>query len=446
MNNLETTVSKLEKNLKSVDPIVRKSSLEKLAILLLAGDFETAPPTESVNMHCHTFFSYNPESHTPSSFAWEARKRGLLAAGIVDFDVLDGVDEFLTAAQALELRGAAGLETRVFVPEFATREINSPGEPGIAYHMGFGMPASQPPATQRPFLTKLKQTAQKRNRELIMRVNSFTAPLKLDFTLDVVSLTPGGNATERHICLAYARKAAEMNATPSSLTKFWTEKLGELPEDIDLPEGPVLQGLIRQKTMKMGGVGYVKPDKDSFPAMSAVNEFILACGGVPTMAWLDGTTEGEQAIDELLDVEMATGVEAVNIIPARNFTAGLKDQKLKNLYAFVDAAEKRNMPVLVGTEMNSPGLRFVDNFECPELAPLQSIFLKGAHILSAHSVMQRCGGMGYCSAWGEIHFPDRADRNRFYLEIGETLNPQFESKLTINQGMNPEEIIAMIQH
>ena len=54
-----------------------------------------------------------------------------LPMGIVDFDVLDGVDEFLGACDAVGLRGSTGMETRVFVPEFADREINSPGEPGV---------------------------------------------------------------------------------------------------------------------------------------------------------------------------------------------------------------------------------------------------------------------------------------------------------------------------
>ena len=37
----------------------------------------------------------------------------------------------------------------------------------------------------------------------------FLAPLALDYEADAVPLTPKGNATERHLCLAYARKAAK---------------------------------------------------------------------------------------------------------------------------------------------------------------------------------------------------------------------------------------------
>ena len=52
---------------------------------------------EVANMHCHTFFSFNAYGYSPTSLAWLARQRGYKLMGIVDFDVLDGVDEFLDA-------------------------------------------------------------------------------------------------------------------------------------------------------------------------------------------------------------------------------------------------------------------------------------------------------------------------------------------------------------
>ena len=75
-----------------------------------------------------------------------AKKLGCALMGIVDFDVLDGVDEFLDACITSGVRGSAALETRVFLPEFATREINSPGEPGVYYTMGIGFTSSQAPS------------------------------------------------------------------------------------------------------------------------------------------------------------------------------------------------------------------------------------------------------------------------------------------------------------
>ena len=45
---------------------------------------------------------------------------------------------------------------------------------------------------------------------------------------------------------------------------------------LGLPEGRDLLNTIRSKTMKRGGVGYVQPDKGSFPLMADTNRFILA--------------------------------------------------------------------------------------------------------------------------------------------------------------------------
>ena len=82
---------------------------------------------------------------------------------------------------------------------------------------------------------------------------------------------------------------------------------------------PKLQNLIRLKLMKRGGVGYVQPSPTTFPTIEEVHHFIVACGALPCVAWLDGTLPGEQAIDELLELHIGKGVVAFNIVPDRNW-------------------------------------------------------------------------------------------------------------------------------
>lgn len=398
-------ITALEQQLDSFDPVVREQALRQLM-----AEVPLPPVTAEFNLHSHTFFSYNAYGYSPSKFAWLARKRGLFAAGIVDFDVLDGLEEFLAAGRLLGLKTVACVESRVFVPEFATRVINSPGEPGIAYHMGVGFTAQ----VRHPFLDDMRQRAAQRTRELLARVNTFMKPLELDFERDVVPLTPNGNVTERHLCAAYAGKG---NA------ELWKQKLGDAPTD-----PAKLQNLIRAKTMKKGGVGYVQPGKESFPLMADMNRCTLDCGAIPTLAWLDGTSDGEQCLDELLDVAAASGTVALAIIPDRNFTPGVKDQKLQNLYDAVAATEKRGWPIFIGTEMNSPGNKFVDNFAAGELQPLLPVFTKGAHIGYAHTVLQRELGQGYLSPWAQKRFPTVADKNRVFEKLGRELYPQMTTK------------------
>jgi len=423
------SIEQLEQKLDSFNPAERKEAIAKLCDKVKAGDITLPQPGTSLNIHCHTFFSYNTYGYSPVKFAWLAKKRGLAVAGVVDFDVLDGLEEFYKAAKMLELKACGGMETRVYVPQFSTRVINSPGEPGISYHMGVGFPKAGVDVKLVPFLRGLKGTAQQRNKELMGRVNKYLSPVELDYEKDVLPLTPAGNATERHICSAYARKAQQMFGDGQKLAEYWSQKLAADAVKLGIPEGRDLLNTIRVKTMKQGGVGYVQPDKGSFPTLMKTNEFLLAAGAMPTWTWLDGTSDGEQAIEELLDVAVKAGCVALNVIPDRNYTAGKTDQKLKNLYQVVELAEKLNLVLIEGTEMNSPGQKFVDDFDTAELSSLVPVFLKGAHIAYAHSVLQRKCGLGYTSVWAAKSFKDIKKRNEFFETLGKTLRPANEDRI-----------------
>ena len=433
--------------LDSFDPQKRSEALRLLSEKIKSGQISLPEPTSDVNLHCHTFFSYNAYGYSPTHFAWLARKNSLAVAGIVDFDVLDGMDEFLDAGRVLNLKTCVGMETRVFIPEFADMEINSPGEPGISYHMGIGFPQAILQGENRDFLLRLKQTAQKRNRELMARVNRYLSPVELDYDRDILPLTPAGNATERHMCLSYALKAANLFPDKQKLADFWADRL-DVPLDSVvpyLPDGIEILNRIRAKTMKRGGVGYITPDTGSFPRMDQTNKFILAAGAIPAHTWLDGTSQGEQHIEELLEVAISTGAAAINIIPDRNYTPHNPDRKLANLYNVVDVAKKMNLPIIVGTEMNSSGQKFVDNFKSPELAPLLPEFLKSAYIFYAHSVLQQKCSKGYTSEWAKEYFPERAERNEFFTELGRLITPQREDELAQFQNdVNSKTILKSL--
>jgi hypothetical protein len=427
----------LERQLDSFDPQQRRSALSDLWRQAQQGQVVLPKAGSDVNVHAHTFFSYNAYGYSPSKYAWLARKAGLAVAGIVDFDVLDAADEFLEAGRIVGLKTCVSLESRVFVPEFATRVINSPGEPGIAYHMGVGFTK----AVQHPFLAEMRAAAARRTRDMVVRVNAYMRPVELDYEKDVVPLTPKGNATERHLCEAYEHKAALMFPDAAQRAAFWKEKLGDAP-----PSGAKLQNLIRARTMKKGSVGYVQPGKGSFPLMADMNRFVLESGAIPTLAWLDGTSDGEKCIEEFFQVGMSSGAAALNIIPDRNYTPGVKDQKLQNLYDVVALAENHHFPVIVGTEMNSPGHKFVDSFTAGELKPLVPVFLRGAYIVYAHSVLQRQSGLGYLSSWADKAFAATAAKNDFFEKLGRELQPANEERLRdLTAHAAPEQILAKIR-
>jgi hypothetical protein len=430
-------ISELEANLKSFDPSDRSRALQALLSLREQDAVALDPETDVVNMHCHSFFSFNAYGHSPTSLAWLARRQGFKGVGIVDFDVLDGVDEFLDACGALEVRGSAGIETRVFVPEYATQEINSPGEPGVCYHMGIGFTASQVPEHAAGILADLRQRAGQRNRAIVTRVNAYLDPVSVDYEQDVIPLTPAGNPTERHMVVAYidaVRRAARH--TVADPVVFWADKLGIPPGEMPtiMANGSQFQSLIRARLMKRGGPGYVKPNafaslstgSGMFPSLDDFHELILACGALPCAAWLDGTTSTEQAIEEWLRFLIGKGVVALNIIPDRNWNIAdpeMRRLKVANLHRVVEMAQELDLPLNVGTEMNSFGQKVVDGFGAPELAPVRQAFLDGALFVYGHTTMQRALGMGYQSDWARTNLPSRSERNEFFTRVGGLVPP-----------------------
>jgi hypothetical protein len=442
-------ISTFETDLNSVVPAIRRHALQELLALARQRVIALEPETNVVNMHGHTFFSFNAYGYSPTSLAWLAKKRGFRAVGIVDFDVLDGVDEFLDACELAGVRGSAGIETRVLIPEYATKEINSPGEPGVCYHMGIGFASSQVPEAVSGILDDLRLRAARRNRDVAERVNAHLDPVIIDYDRDVVPLSPGGTPTERHMVVAYVRAAER---TVSDLTAFWADKLQVAPEEVALllEDSPGFQNMVRARLMKRGGVGYIQPDSGMFPSLEVLHKLIEACGALPCGAWLDGTSAGEAPIEEWLEFLVDRGVVALNIIPDRNWNIQnpeTKRLKIGHLYRVVEAAQALDLPLNVGTEMNSFGQKLVDSFGAPELVPVRQPFLDGAYFVVGHTMMQRALGLGYQSEWAQAYLPSRRELNGFYTRMGYRVPPGEAGIVQLRRldpDMSPVEILTRL--
>jgi len=447
-NKKHTSITELETQLNDFNPEQRLAALAELSSLAERGRAPMATAVDVANMHCHTFFSFNAYGYSPAALAWLAKRNGYKLMGIVDFDVLDAVDEFLSACDLVGVRGSAGLETRLFLPEFASREINSPGEPGVTYHMGIGFVSSVIPAFVQGVAADMRERARQRNLGVIQRVNAYLEPVAVDYAGDVLPLTPGGNATERHIVAAYVSTAGRL----PDPARFWADRLGMDPAKTAaaMEDAAAFQNTVRSKLMKKGGPGYVLPGPDSFPTIETFHKLIVACGALPCCAWLDGTSPGEQAMDELLELLAAKGVVTLNIIPDRNWNIAdpaARQQKVANLYRVVELAREMALPLNVGTEMNSFGQKLVDDFAAPELEPVRQDFLDGAYFIYGHTVMQRHLDLGYQSQWAHAHLPDRSQRNAFYTQLGHRLPPGRECQQTLYQlspDFEPADILRRL--
>ncbi|MGI6367363.1 MAG: hypothetical protein ACOX2L_03195 [Anaerolineae bacterium] len=410
------------------DPQQRLAALKSVVCTSLPSLQSAATAPLRINLHAHTIYSYNGYGYSPAQLAWLARSSDWYALATVDFDVLDGVDETLAACEMCGLRGAAGLETRVSVPDRADTVFNSPGEPGVMYLVGMGFVRGVPQPKASAVMQQLASSAQARNREMISRLNAYLAPVTVDYERDVRPLTPSGNATERHLLLAYDAAARRLYPLRSDLLAYWSARLGLPLDEVAriIGDEPFPHDAVRARLMKQGGPGYMAPDPTTFPAIDTVIEAIAACGALPCYPFVDGTSAGEADMPALLEDLVARGIRAMVVIPDRNWNVAdtARSQELvAKLAAALQAAAGLGLPVFIGTEMNKPGQLLVDDLSVAALAPHAEQFRQGADMLWGHTALARAADLGYQSEWAQENWPSLAARARFYTELGAVLAP-----------------------
>ena len=413
----------ISKSIDSFDSKERITALEDSVGLLKAS--KTVNINGVVNMHIHSFYSFNSMGFSPAHIALTCRHYGLYAVALCDFDVLDGLEEFLAAGQMLGLRVAVHLETRVFVREYAEAEINSPGEPGVTYIMGAGfgcLPARDSAAIKT--LNAFRQHANLRNSALVGRINERLPDISIDYDADVMPLSPGGCPTERHIVQSYRKKAQVVFPKRDQLVAYWSKLLRKTNQEVTaiLADPPAMNDNIRSLLAKSGGIGYVRPNDKTFLPVDDFIAWVLECEAVPMVTWLDGTSAGEGDMLKMLECMQAKGAAALNIIPDRNHnikSANERCVKIQKLNDVILAARKLHFPVNIGTEMNKNGQPFVDDLGCEALSLYQDDFLRGANIMVGQTTLTRYAGFSYCGkAASDEYGGDTSRKNDFFESVG----------------------------
>jgi len=377
---------KLLKDLSSFDPDIRKKSLSDISFLIKKGRIRKSDkPTPWINLHIHTFHSFNCEHWSPSRVIYEGWHRNLKYTGTVDFDTLAGLDETLRAGKILDVRVTGGFESRVLIDEWKDIVINSPSEPGIYYLCGKGFkraPAENSEEGQ--FFSHLKDVAQDRNRKVIEKLNNYLGEVKVDYEKDVLLLTPSGNPTERHIVESYMKKSEDLLSGKHD--RFWSEILSVPESAVEETRKKRPAGfleMLRKALIKFGGPGYIAPEKENFPRLEEVTAMIEKAGGIPTGTWLDGSSKGEEDAGKFVSFLKGKGIRAITIIPERNYNfkdVTEKEKKVKKLNEFMQACMDMKMPVVCGTELNKTGQPFVDDFTKSEITVYLDYFLQSASV------------------------------------------------------------------
>lgn len=403
-----------------------------------------------VNMHMHSFFSYNAYGWSPTRLAWEAHKAGLHAAGMVDFDVLEGLEEFLSACQFLKVRGAVGLETRAYLAEMADKEISSPGEPGVTYIMGMGFPRiPQPDTPECQTLASFREQYDKRNEDMIARINAALPEIALEYSRDVKPLTPAGGVTERHVVRAYREKGEAVFAgNKQANVTFWKKVLGKNDDEVvALTQNiPAFEDTIRAKLTKQGGIGYEAPSEKTFPSVDDFVQWVIRSGGMPMIAWLDGTSSGETNPERLLECQASKGAASLNIVPDRNWNikdAAKQEEMVNNLDRIIKTATAMQMPINIGTEMNKDGLPYADDLRGPVLKHYAKEFVEGADVMIGQTLLSRYVGISFLSDGASGAFGDRLKQIKAFARIGGAPAISTDEAQALEQAV-PDSALAML--
>jgi len=437
MRNTAGTQLEYEARLSAFRREDRCDALGKLNALLRSGRVAVVPEQPLVNLHSHTFYSFNAYGYSPSSLAWEAKKRGLSAFGIMDHETLAGVEEFLDACRLLAVRGLGGIETRVFIPGWSDREINMPGEPGVFGFLGCGFTSGTAPAGSKAqkLLVRMASSARDRNLSLISKLNGHLVDIEISYEREVLALVPtGGTATERHIALLLESKARSVFPDPAAQAAFWSGalELGKVEVARALAVPGELALSIRSRLMKRDGPCYCPATRESYPSLGESIAMMRELQAVPVAGWLDGMSRGEQDPRLLLDLMKENDVPAISIIPDRNWNIPdqeMRQRKTHKLHEILDESLKRKMVLVVGTDMSKHGQKFVDDFNAEPLKPFAAEFVRGAMILVGHARLLESVGVGLSSAEVDERFQGNLDRrNAFFAELGSYEAPANEQE------------------
>jgi hypothetical protein len=204
-----------------------------------------------------------------------------------------------------------------------------------------------------------------------------------------------------------------------------------------LADPPAMDDKIRSLLAKNGGIGYVRPDDKTFPAVDDFIDWVLSCEAIPMATWLDGASAGEGDMLKMLECLQAKGAGALNIIPDRNHNIKSENErrlKIRKLDDVIVAARKLHFPINIGTEMNKKGQPFVDDPGCGALARYQSDFLRGANIMVGQTVLSRYAGFSYCGKPAADEFNGDVNRKNVFFESAGKLPPiSAEESLRLKQ-------------
>ena len=320
-----------------------------------------------INNHIHTTYSFSP--YSPTAAVYAARMEGLCTAGIVDHDSISGAEEFLEAAEIVDIPVTIGMECRVSMDgtRLEGRRTNNPDQVGVSYMTIQAVPHDQIPVLTE-FFKPYQAARHERNRKMIEKINALVG-VALDYDRDVLPLSlanENGGVTERHLMYALAielvkqvGKGEPMIAKLQEMGMTLSEKQKTMLMDTQYPFYEYdLLGMLKGTFVPMIFIDAT----DECPKLPQMVELAAKVDAILCYAYLgdvgDSVTGDKKAqkfeddyLDDVFECLKEEGVKAVAYMPTRNTPAQL--ERLRGL------CDQYGMFQISGEDINSPRQSFI---------------------------------------------------------------------------------------
>ena len=178
--------------------------LANLREVLKTTEFPPMVP-QYINNHIHTTYSFSP--YSPTAAVYAARMEGLCTAGIIDHDSISGAEEFIEAAEIIDIPVTIGMECRISMDgtRMEGRRTNNPDQIGCSYMTIQSVPHDKIDRLTE-FFKPYRAARDERNKKMIAKINELLG-MELDYEKDVLPLSmhhENGGVTERHLMYALA--------------------------------------------------------------------------------------------------------------------------------------------------------------------------------------------------------------------------------------------------
>ena len=344
----------------------KQERLANLREVLKTTQFPPMVP-QYINNHIHTTYSFSP--YSPTAAVYAARMEGLCTAGIIDHDSISGAEEFIEAAQIVDMPVTIGMEARVSMDgtRLEGRRTNNPDQVGVSYMTIQSVPHDKI-NTLTEFFKPYQAARHTRNRKMLEKINALVG-VELDYDRDVLPLSmaqENGGVTERHLMYALAicleKQVGRGEPMIEKLTQMGmqlSEKQKALLLDTEYPFYAYdVLGMLKGTFVPQIFVDAT----DECPKLADMVKLCREVDAYLCYAYLgdvgDSVTGDKKAqkfeddyLDDVFECLKEEGVKAVTYMPTRNTPAQL--ERLRNL------CDAYGMFQISGEDINTPRQSFV---------------------------------------------------------------------------------------